>query len=315
MNTNTPFLSCALTFTLGLGLVLATGLETVELAPPAAPAPAVERNGAVLDGITLQDPFMQATYVDAGGLVPMTGWLDGHELHGIKANESGFVASMELSTGTVQLRGTELVGAQLIFGLPHTTPSDINWIKVVVDIVDIERIDDDVLAHHVVVYDVATSAWVDPCPSNGGLGLIPLAGAWDFSSGDALGGDRVTLACRGDVLAKCVEWGYQPWHSDELADLHQACTRMARADYCGDGTPMTIEGTPIDVYDSLGIQQQATDWAAEAEWGPDGATCISDGALRLDLLGIAEPDCLTKLLRKGCGHLKGDAQLANGYAG
>ena len=36
-----------------------------------------------------------------------------------------------------------------------------------------------------------------------------------------------------------------------LASYHQACTRMARADYCGDGTSHTQDGTWIEYYDKL----------------------------------------------------------------
>ena len=48
----------------------------------------------------------------------------------------------------------------------------------------------------------------------------------------------LTLACEGGAITKCIRWGYQPWaqHSgSSLKELHQACTRMARADYCGTG--------------------------------------------------------------------------------
>ena len=63
-----------------------------------------------------------------------------------------------------------------------------------------------------------------------------------------------------------------------LTDYHQACTRMARADYCGDGTPWTVPGTPIDIFDHLSpqIETQETKWPVEAEWTPDGAYCLDD---------------------------------------
>ena len=58
-----------------------------------------------------------------------------------------------------------------------------------------------------------------------------------------------------------------------LADYHQACTRMLRADYCGDGTPHTVDGTLINIYDGIGIQRDTDDWAFEAEWTTTGARC------------------------------------------
>ena len=36
-----------------------------------------------------------------------------------------------------------------------------------------------------------------------------------------------------------------------LKDHHQACTRMIRADYCGDGKAWTVEGTVPDIFDYL----------------------------------------------------------------
>jgi len=48
--------------------------------------------------------------------------------------------------------------------------------------------------------------------------------------------------------------GYKPWkvvNGQSLWAYHQACTRMMRADYCGDGRPHTREGTPIYIDDRL----------------------------------------------------------------
>src|SRR5207244_135325 len=68
-----------------------------------------------------------------------------------------------------------------------------------------------------------------------------------------------------------------------LKDYHQACTRMARADYCGNGTSHTVEGNLIDMYDNLGIRTRSVTaergvdpslLSFEAAWGPDGAYCL-----------------------------------------
>ncbi|MDI1446262.1 ADYC domain-containing protein [Polyangium sp. 6x1] len=122
---------------------------------------------------------------------------------------------------------------------------------------------------------------------------IPLAGVWDYSQKMPTSGMHLpsetsfTFACRPYAIAKCVELGYKPWSNvKECATpstckeipgvlLHQACTRMLRADYCGDGVPHTQDGTPVDVWDEFGIQEAATtDFAFEAEWTPTGARCI-----------------------------------------
>lgn len=51
---------------------------------------------------------------------------------------------------------------------------------------------------------------------------------------------------------------------------------MVRADYCGDGAGQTLDGTPIDIWDSKGIAERAEvpGMRLEAEWGPHGATRI-----------------------------------------
>ena len=110
-----------------------------------------------------------------------------------------------------------------------------------------------------------------------------------------------------------------------LADYHQACTRLARADYCGDGVPNTLNNTPIDVFDRLSsaIQTKASsgsEWKFEAEWGPNGAQCLGP-ALRADMfaaMGIehATPACRQTLASlKDCGkfNLGRTAVLGNAY--
>jgi hypothetical protein len=99
-------------------------------------------------------------------------------------------------------------------------------------------------------------------------------------------------------LAKCARWGYRPWQSYNgvpLAAYHQACTRMARADYCGDGESHTKDGTPVDIYDNLGLLVRGNDPLLhfEASWTPRGAYCISKQRW-LELTAILTDSCLQK---------------------
>ena len=57
---------------------------------------------------------------------------------------------------------------------------------------------------------------------------------------------------------------------------------MVRADYCGDGVTHTTNGTPIHVLDALGVQtvDAGVNYVVEAEWGPDGATCLNGSNTR-----------------------------------
>jgi hypothetical protein len=125
---------------------------------------------------------------------------------------------------------------------------------------------------------------------------IPLEGIWDYSEATPTGGSHIdspsmfTFACVGSSLAKCVQLGYKPWKTVEecdgdgncqdvaLSDVHQACVRMLRADYCGDGMSHTTNGIQVNLWDSFGVQKKKSGvggkWLPEAEWSPDGAVCI-----------------------------------------
>lgn len=59
-----------------------------------------------------------------------------------------------------------------------------------------------------------------------------------------------------------------------LRQHHQACTRMIRADYCGDGRSHTNDGTLIDVWDGFGLQGRSA-WPLESSWKAGGASCVN----------------------------------------
>ncbi|MEO1092264.1 MAG: ADYC domain-containing protein [Pseudomonadota bacterium] len=137
------------------------------------------------------------------------------------------------------------------------------------------------------VYEVAVreddGTWRRACPANAkGLAeAVPLRGYWD-TQGDHHDIDGTfTLACTATALGKCVRMGYRPWQTApdgrSFRKLHQACTRMLRADYCGDGRSWTKDGTIINVFDGYGIQVQdpRSDLAFEAAWAADGAVCVA----------------------------------------
>ncbi len=83
------------------------------------------------------------------------------------------------------------------------------------------------------------------------------------------------IVCTGGARGKCVRFGYRPWEPAE-ADLYNACIRMVRADYCGDGEGTTRDGMRIDMYDDQRIQEpdNLPDQAFEAGWTPRGAVCV-----------------------------------------
>jgi hypothetical protein len=59
--------------------------------------------------------------------------------------------------------------------------------------------------------------------------------------------------------------------------LYNACLRMVRADYGGDGNGTTRNGMRIDLYDARGIEVPANDprMAFEAGWTDAGAVCVN----------------------------------------
>jgi hypothetical protein len=131
--------------------------------------------------------------------------------------------------------------------------------------------------------DPVTGEWHNICePDFEGRRMgFPLAGTWTPDGRHLPSATAFSITCTGGAQAKCVRFGYRPWEKlpdgTSLWDHHQACTRMIRADYCGDGVGHTRNGTPIVIYDRQGIQrdEQAPGMSFEAAWGTQGAVCVS----------------------------------------
>jgi hypothetical protein len=77
-----------------------------------------------------------------------------------------------------------------------------------------------------------------------------------------------------------VRFGYHPWETrgdgTDLVAAYNACVRLVRADYAGNGRGTTRNGQPIDIYDVFGIENQADDssYRFEAGFTADGAVCV-----------------------------------------
>lgn len=108
---------------------------------------------------------------------------------------------------------------------------------------------------------------------------IPVPGTWDGSGAHQSSATQFTFGCTSAAIGKCVRLGYRPWTTHRgvsLAGYHQACTRMIRFDYCGDGGVHTEEGTEIDVYDPLPLNTKDPSLLLtfDAAWSEAGAYCI-----------------------------------------
>lgn len=134
-----------------------------------------------------------------------------------------------------------------------------------------------------------------PVCDPGQSGVI-VTGRWEATGAHVDDPDIVTYSCASGVIAKCVTWGYAPWLVGP--DVHAACTRLARADYCGDGTSWTLDGTHISVYDTLGVQTRIAGGTMvfEAAWSPAGAACVARTRYAIQRgAGLIEPACFAAL--------------------
>jgi hypothetical protein len=81
---------------------------------------------------------------------------------------------------------------------------------------------------------------------------IPFAGMFRTDGLHVADASRITFGCGEAAALKCSEWGYPagPGTGPDW-DAHQACTRMARADYWSNGTSHTRMETAIKIADAV----------------------------------------------------------------
>jgi hypothetical protein len=242
-------------------------------------------NGDALSGVALVGSTANGASLDG---VRLNGFvLNGIDLRDVRLD--GTLLSATMDDGTV-LAGADLIGATMTGVL-----TDGGEVTLRIDDV-VATADADILNYRISHIDerglVTPVCGVDA--SGNEVMSFPLAGRYDQSVGTPTGGSFIadasqfSLACKGAAIAKCAELGYKPFktatecnsvgqcHEVSLAPVHQACVRMVRADYCGDGASHTYVGTEIDVYDALRIKNEdaTVDGTIEAEWGVDGASCV-----------------------------------------
>jgi len=154
----------------------------------------------------------------------------------------------------------------------------------------------DVIWLHSFAVEGPDGAWGPLCEDgpDGRRQAISVAGRFSYADGRLGAGEpgSFELACTAGAMGKCVRFGYHPWQTRNLPqpvshhdgepvpsqlDLFNACIRMVRADYGGDGTGTTRNGMLIDLYDDYGIQAPDLDhrMTFEAGWTQDGAVCVN----------------------------------------
>jgi hypothetical protein len=130
--------------------------------------------------------------------------------------------------------------------------------------------------------DAATGEWRNACqpdPDGKRFGF-PLAGHFTADGRYVPQAGQILITCTGGAEGKCVRFGYHPWTAladgTSLVAAYNACVRLVRADYAGDGRGTTRNGQPIDIYDAFGIETRANDptYRFEAGFTVDGAVCV-----------------------------------------
>ncbi|WP_437777829.1 ADYC domain-containing protein [Sorangium sp. So ce1097] len=218
---------------------------------------------------------------------------NGVRFNGVRFNGVSLDATTLVGTrGTdgQPVRGADFIGVDMEAALEDLSTTTVRITNVV------ER---NGLSYYTVKHRVG-SVWANICGE--GIEAIPVRGTWDEVTGaHSDDGSSFTFGCQGAAIGKCAEWGYHGGarqaecsgsvcEGRDLSYLHQACVRLVRADYCGDGVPHTRIGTAIDIWDALGIQTETegSGMSLEAEWSVDGAACVKHTRWRR--LGASDPD-------------------------
>jgi hypothetical protein len=319
-------------------LLFCVGCGPCEPSGPDLPGAAAQggdvANGLHLNGLHLNGLHLNGIHLNGLHLNGIQ--LNGLSIGGIHLNNVALSGGALTATGPSgkTVTGADLAGATFAATLSDGTPLTL-------------RIDGATPA--VPDGQLYTVSWLGPgasgftplCTDDSGapVGAVALSGTWDESEGTPTGGAHVenpnvfTFACSGYALAKCVAIGYAPWrtvtecrapgdcHTLPLGPYHQACTRLLRADYCGDGTATTRDGTLVDVYDTVGLQtDDAATWPMEAEWTIAGASCVMRtrwATIEGDDQGVAayiQEHCPARWHTLGCGSTSSTFFTANGYS-
>ena len=152
--------------------------------------------------------------------------------------------------------------------------------------IKIESVEPDGLdpKHEVVLYSFLeqnkeTGAWSNVCapdPAGRRLGF-PVTGKFTADARHVASPNQLLIACTAGAEGKCIRLGYRPWLAEAGEAHYQACIRMIRADYCGDGVSHTKDGTLITMADRIGIRSDRPTSAMtlEAHWAAEGAVCVN----------------------------------------
>lgn len=235
------------------------------------------------DVAEVQSAIVLANAAALNGTVANSSFLNGIRQNGIRQNgirQNGIRQNSNGLEGTDEETGITISGAGYTGATMEAVLGDASELSVTIASVS----DSDVPGMFTYVIEANGT---NVCGASGAKAVL-LPGSWDYLTATHVADeDHFTVACRGAAIAKCAEWGYRQWdhwtedngtNTQEVSfrAFHQACVRMVRADYCGDGVPHTETGTVIDVWDAAGLQEETpgNTLPLEAEWTPSGAACV-----------------------------------------
>ena len=223
--------------------------------------------------------------------------LAGIDLANVRVEKGELVADENGDT----LRGTALVGAHFYAQVASAAdPSVTAQVEYRITAIEPESASYDpthtgsTYLYTLEQYVTDTGTWATACGADldGRHVAIPLTATWNAHGDRVESSTLFTFACTTGVIAKCYRWGYRPWLTGygNIVDYHETCTRLARADYCGNGIPHTHDGTWVNVWDLMPppgpIQTHGlltpVGMVFEAGWNTQGAVCVSRARWLLD---------------------------------
>ncbi len=247
----------------------------------------MQNQGTQLQGVQLQGTQVQGMTLVGFQYAGAT--LGGAALSNVRVEHGELVAEQD----GVTLHGTDLAGAH-VYAQAHApgNPSSTALVEYRITGVEAEAaMYDPTGTGATYLYTLEQNVdgaddWQAAClaDADGKHVAIPLTATWDDHGNRVESTALFTFGCTTGVIAKCYRWGYRPWVTGygDLVATHWTCTRVARADYCGNGTSHTRDGTMINVWDNLPapgpIQAHGTTPTGmlfEAGWNTHGAVCFS----------------------------------------
>jgi hypothetical protein len=229
--------------------------------------------------------------------------LNGISLNGISLNGTSLAGTRTTANSTTQppLTGTGVVGSTW-----NAVATDGTAVKLRIDSALAGTAPNADLWFYGVSYQT-TAGWSPLCgldTASQPILAVTVAGTWSATMNDtahySASTTQFTFACRAKTIAKCVELGYKTYkgYTNQLT----SCVRLLRGDFCGTGTPGTVDGTTLNLYDHVGVQADTEAWSPEAEWTPSGAQCVnSNNDARYQLVYSRDPWCVKRLSSSTCG--------------